>query len=216
MRLTEEHPDVIAAKLAAEAAARTLHDSESTLAEAEAQRGQVTPVHEASTEAPAGNADARKRLAIIDGQIAARQRQDTHGSAAETSPLSEPPNQLVILETEWQRLVRAMAEAKGHQEELRQHAERANLQASAAQANSHAQMEIIDPAFRPQRPVRGGRTNTALAGIALALVLGLLYAVGRVVLSDAIIDAGDLERLGLMPVLGVLPKLSGPKKLAEV
>jgi len=210
MRLTEEHPDVVSAKVAAEASARQLHIAEARLAAAEAESA---PSGSGSSEPAGTSSDMPKKLAILDAQIAARQQQVArHPARASTSP-SEPVNALVGLETDWQRLLRATGEAKAHEEDLRQHTQRAVLQASALAAKSGDQMEIIDPAFRPQKPSKGGRTNAALAGIALATILSLLYAVGRVLYSDALIDAADVEALGVVPVLGVLPKLSARRAM---
>ncbi|MEO6419710.1 MAG: hypothetical protein ABIP39_09905, partial [Polyangiaceae bacterium] len=85
--------------------------------------------------------------------------------------------------------------------------ERAKLHASAAEATSGDQMEVIDPAYKPTRPARGGRTNAALVGGAIALIVSIGYAFMRVLLNDTIIDAADVEALQLIPVLGIMPML---------
>jgi capsular polysaccharide biosynthesis protein len=69
-------------------------------------------------------------------------------------------------------------------------------------------MAVVDPAVRPTHPSKGGRTNTALAGLAASLMLSLAYASMRVAVDDRLIDAEDIEALGLLPVLCVVPKLA--------
>ena len=73
------------------------------------------------------------------------------------------------------------------------------------QANE--QMAIVDPAVRPTHPSKGGRTNTALAGLAATFLLSMAYASTRVAVDDRLIDAEDVEALGLLPVLCVVPRL---------
>ena len=67
--LTDEHPDVISAKMASDAAARTLHQTELALASARsAGGGNPYDTNEADT-------NVNKRIAQINGAIAARQAQ---------------------------------------------------------------------------------------------------------------------------------------------
>ena len=116
-------------------------------------------------------------------------------------------NPLVQLETEWARLLRGASDAKAKDEDLRKSLERARLKTSAAEMTGGDQMEIIDPAYRPTRPARGGRTNAALAGFSIALFAAVAYAFTRVLTNDTILDAVDVEALNLIPVLGVVPRL---------
>lgn len=221
MHLTDQHPDVVAARVAAESAVRSLARAEAALTDAELQSAHaIAPEPPRAEPSDADGAGiVRRRLADLEAQIAARQQAIAHQTVPQASPgaagSNDPAGHLVRLETEMQRLVRAMGAARSHLDELQQHAEHATLEASAVAANGGEQMEIIDPAFRPQRPLRGGRTNTALAGAALALVLSALYAAARVVLTDTLIDAKDIEELSVLPVLGVLPRLDGLGALDE-
>lgn len=211
MHLTEEHPDVIAARQQADAAARALHIAEAQLASAQVHSGTKVPSGlDNDAPAPGNSGDMQKKLDAIAAQIYARQSNLAHPTTPQASAPSEPVNQLVALETDWQRLVRAMGETKSHQEDLRSRAERAKLQASAINSNGGDQMEIIDPAFRPMRPFKGGRTNAALVGLAVAGMAAIFYAFARVLFSDLIIDAADVDALHVIPVLGVLPKLEAP------
>ena len=213
-KLTDAHPDVIAAKSQADAAARQLHQAEVQLATAQAVLSSgANPYDPPPTS---GNAELQKRLAAIDAQIGARRyamqkssapaAASVDGSVAATAPVT---NELVELETEWQRLLRVLHDVKGEHDDLKQRLERAKLQSSAAEASGGDQMQMLDPAYKPMRPSQGGRTKTAMMGGIMALLLALGYAFSRVFFDDTIIDQADVEALRLIPVLGVLPKVRG-------
>jgi uncharacterized protein involved in exopolysaccharide biosynthesis len=205
-KLTDQHPDIVAAKAQAESAGRALHVAEQQLDQA---RGGAAPV-----DTSGASPELQKKLAEVQGQIAARQGDLARrpAPAGSTRPedkavAAEPVNPLVALETEWARLLRGASDAKAKDEDLRKSLERARLKTSAAEMTGGDQMEIIDPAYRPTRPARGGRTNAALAGFSLALLAAVAHAFTRVLTNDTILDAVDLETLNLIPVLGVVPKL---------
>ncbi|WP_394826373.1 GumC family protein [Pendulispora albinea] len=209
---TEQHPDVIAARAQVDAAGKTLQTAEAQL-EAAKHGGDKSQVDNAQV-AP----DLQKRLEDVQRQIAQRQAEvakrganNAAAPAADTSakpvPSQEPMNPLVLLETEWQRLLRATSDAKSSHDDLARRMDRASLRASAAEATGDAQMEIIDPAYRPTRPARGGRTNAALLGLGLTMFVAVGYAFARVATNDTLIDAHDVELLRLIPVLGTIPKL---------
>ncbi len=56
-------------------------------------------------------------------------------------------------------------------------------------------------------PPEESRSGLLFAGFALSLAVAIAFAFGRVALSDTLVDAGDVEGLGLLPVLGVVPRL---------
>jgi uncharacterized protein involved in exopolysaccharide biosynthesis len=216
-KLTDEHPDVIAAKSAADIAARHLHQAEVQLAAAQAPGGATTnPYDTGSTVSP----QLQKRLGTIEAQIAARraaaQAQKTAAAAPETGGAKPAPvvNELVELETEGQRLLRVLHDVKAEHSDLKQHLERVKLQASAAEASGGDQMQILDPAYKPLRPSQGGRTKTALLGGVMALLIALGYAFSRVFFNDTLIDEADVAALHLIPVLGVMPKLEDATRAA--
>ncbi|MFO0675390.1 MAG: hypothetical protein U0169_02575 [Polyangiaceae bacterium] len=200
-QFTDQHPDMIAARAQADVSARALQAADAKLqqARAAANSGFTPPPGSVSPELKA-------RLDQLDAQIAARQNELRKANSA--SPLaSVAPKGLeyVELETEWQRLLRSLSSAKLKHQDLRDKLEKARLQASAVAIGDH--MEVIDPAFKPVHPSKGGRTNVALIGIAMTAFFSLLYAFARVVFSDWVIDEGDIKALGVIPVLGVMPKL---------
>jgi len=210
-RYTDQHPDVIAAKAQTEAAASALHAAEQQLETAK----EALPAPDTSQASP----DLKRKLADVTGLIGARQAEIARRPApspsgsppeVEPKPPPEPVNPLVELETEWARLLRATSDAKAQLDEIQRRGQRARLYVSAAEATGDTQMEIIDPAFKPTRPARGGRTNAALAGFGVAAVVAMAYAFGRVVTNDTIFDAADVEALNVIPVLGVVPRLPTP------
>ncbi|HWL88451.1 MAG TPA: hypothetical protein VNO21_21760, partial [Polyangiaceae bacterium] len=210
-RFTDQHPDVIAARAQVDAAAKGLQSAEGQLEAAKRSDSKSAP--DVAQVAP----DLQRRVDDVQKQIAQRQADlAKHGtgtapSATDTSakapPVPEPMNPLVQLETEWQRLLRETSDAKSAHDDLARRMDRASLRASAAEATGDAQMEIIDPAYRPTRPARGGRTNAALVGLGLTMFLAVGYAFARVATNDTLIDAYDVELLRLIPVLGTIPKL---------
>jgi uncharacterized protein involved in exopolysaccharide biosynthesis len=210
--LTDDHPDMRAARLTADAAARQLHEANAALASL--QQRKATGAALPPSLAPPEIADKLRR---IDGELAVR-----HAARARTSSSSagegagSGPNPAVTavveLETEWQRLLRALNEAKADHDDLKLRAERAKLALEAARAQASERMAIVDPPYRPTHPSKGGRANAAAAGLAMTLLLGVAYASARVALDDTLLDADDVEALGLVPVLGVLPELGGGRK----
>jgi capsular polysaccharide biosynthesis protein len=82
----------------------------------------------------------------------------------------------------------------------------------AAQAAANDVMSVLEPAYRPMHPSKGGRGTAAIVGLGVSLFLALLYMTARVAFNDTLIDAADVEALHLIPVLGVVPKLAPPHK----
>jgi capsular polysaccharide biosynthesis protein len=215
-RFTDQHPDVTAARTQVDAAGRALQAAEANLDTA--RKGSSAPV-DGQQVAP----DVQRRIEDVQRQIGARQAELKSRKAAPADPANaadtakappsaaaEPMNPLVAMETDWQRLLRATSDAKASHDDLARRMERASLRASATEATGDAQMEIIDPAYKPTRPARGGRTNAALVGLGLATFLAVGFAFARVATNDTLMDAHDVEALHMIPVLGVVPRLPPP------
>jgi hypothetical protein len=212
--LTEDHPDMCAARMAADAAARQLHEAKSSYANLKQLReGGGAPVDPALVPP-----DVAAKLRQVNGQIAARRAQlarSQGGGSGQARAANPEVTAVVELETEWQRLLRALAEARSHHDDLKLRAQRAKLALEAAHVQTNEQMAVVDPAVRPTHPAKGGRTNTALAGIAAALAMAMAYASARVAVDDRLIDADDIEALGLLPVLCVVPRIAPARSAAE-
>jgi uncharacterized protein involved in exopolysaccharide biosynthesis len=216
-RLTDAHPDVVSAKVTADAAARRLHQAEVLLANARAPG--AAPAQD-SNEGAGADADEHKRIAQIDAQIAARQSAvrrapQVAGTDAGAAQAGET-NELVQLETEWQRLLSVLHDERVEHDDLKLRLERARLAANAAEATGGDQMTVIDPAYKPLSPSKGGRTKTALAGGLMTIILALCYAFARVLTNDTLFDAADVEALRMIPVLGVVPKVRASAPPAAV
>jgi capsular polysaccharide biosynthesis protein len=69
-------------------------------------------------------------------------------------------------------------------------------------------MVVIDPAFVPTHAAKPGRTTLVGAGMAIAALLAILLALGLAMLDDRLYDRVDVERLALLPLLSVVPKLN--------
>jgi capsular polysaccharide biosynthesis protein len=109
-----------------------------------------------------------------------------------------------------------MNEARTHQDDLKLRAERAKLAVEAARSQAAERMAIIDPPFQPTHPSKGARTNAAIAGLAMAVLLALGYATLRVSLDDTLVDADDIEGLAVAPVLGVVPRIGAGRTSKEL
>ncbi len=213
--LTEDHPDMRAARMAADAGARQLHAAKAKLATLQQVKdGALVGAHvDPAKVAP----EAADKLRQINFQIAMRRGLVAH---ADPSPGAQGPAQpttlsmsrdatgLVELETDWQRLLRALSESKARHDDLNLRVERAKLAVEASRAQASERMAVVDPPFRPTHPIKGGRTNFAFAGLAMAFLLAAAYATARVSFDDTLVDADDLDALGLGPVLGVVPALN--------
>jgi hypothetical protein len=218
--LTEDHPDMIAARAAAAQAAQQLHAAKVKLSALQTPGGISTsnPYDAPGQLSP----ELQEKVKQVDAQIATRQAQiqgksppaprpSDVGAAASSAPSQkpvEPMSPVVALETDWQRLLRGVSEAKVRHDDLKLRAEKAKLSAMAAQATANDVMSVVEPAERPTHPAKGGRTNAAILGGLLAILVALGYMAARVVFNDTIIDADDVGALKLIPVLGVIPKVS--------
>ncbi len=201
--LTEDHPDMRAARMAADAAARTLHETKVKLGALQqlAASGSAPDLSQAPP-------DLSEKLHQVDAQIAARRARPASSSATDPHPPVNPVVRTVVeLETDWQRLLRALNEAKNHHEDLKLRAERARLALGAAHAQASERMAVIDPPYRPTHPAKGKRATVAIGGLLMAWLLAIAYAVLRVTLDDTLVDADDVEALGIAGVLGVVPRI---------
>ena len=108
-----------------------------------------------------------------------------------------------------QKLLRRSQESRTNLNELKEQVNKARLELASEQAKSSDSLDIAEAAFLPTKPAKGGKSKVAITGGAVAFAIALLYALARVAFSDRIIDAGDVESLQIIPVLGVLPKIPG-------
>jgi capsular polysaccharide biosynthesis protein len=203
--ISDEHPDMRAAKAKVTAAKNQLGAAEAKIRDIDQE---IKLAQQSSTVAPtAENIDKlKKELAAVDAQIAAARGVKHTGDAGGKI---EEPTGIVGLETSFQKLLRRSQEARTQLNELKEQVNKARLELASEQAKSSDSLDIAEAAFLPTKPSKGGKSKTAMTGGGVALVLAVLYALGRVAFSDRIIDAGDIEAMQIIPVLGVLPKIPG-------
>lgn len=207
-KLTPEHPDMKAAQAAAAVAAQNLKDARARLAAIDAQNAQSAPA--ADPAAPTDSqADKLKQINVL---IAAREAAlKAAGPAAAPSDAGAEATPQLDLETEWQKFIRQLGEAKKRHDELKGKAEAMALAVKSSEASKAAFVSIIEPAYRPTKPVKGRRAMTALLGLASALAFAMLWVIARIMLEDRVSDAGDIDSLGLAPSLGTLPHIGGAR-----
>jgi hypothetical protein len=213
--LTEDHPDMRAARLAGDAAARQLHAAKMKLAAIQQLKASAANVPSADgSQVPP---EIAEKLRQIDAQITARRAQvargrtpaaGTEGQSAAGPTSTGGVTAVVQLETDWQRLLRALNEVKVRHDDLRLRAERAKLAVEAARVQASERMAVLEPPLRPTHPSKARRVSVAIVGLGMAWLLAMAYAGTRLSLDDTLVDADDVEALGLAPVLGVMPKLN--------
>ena len=200
---TDQHPDVLAARVrlnALEAKVRSLRNIERAAAAATLQS------QDAAVDEPAplvNREELTAALARIRNEMASYR--GTGGATQQGSSIAEA-NRLVALETESTRLNREVAEAREWQRQVTDRQFRADITASSVASGQNAQMEILDPAYLPTHPVKGGRTLVVLIGFFISVALGLCAAMVSAVLDGRIHDRFDLDRLGVGEVLATIPR----------
>lgn len=207
-RYTERHPDVVAAK-GRVATAKKRVDA----AEAEAARLAADPLGEIDTKPPSEDEKAalENELREINKQIAAYKRRAA-GSKDEGDKVDEGANRVVLLETEFQRLRRGVDESRERAEAIESKAFTAEMVAASELATQGSQLSIVEPAHLPTRPAGVGRSVLVLLGMVAFGAIGVALALGLALVDDRIVSKYDVERLEILPVLAVVPKISKKKR----
>ncbi|WP_437591056.1 GumC family protein [Sorangium sp. So ce1000] len=204
-RFTEQHPDV-------RAAASRVSNAEAALRRAE-EALLVPPAPEPVVEVPATDeaekAKIKAQLAKIEREIAVR-RSAKMGTAADAS---ETAKQIINTETEWARLSREKTRAQQRLGDVEGKSFRAEMAASSEQGGYSAQIEVLDPAYRPSAPSSPSRLILAIGGLFLSVAAGIAAAAARgIVFDDRVYDMEDIDRMALAPVLVVVPAAArGPR-----
>ncbi len=192
---TPAHPDVKSAEAAVQranerlAALASVPAPQPVAAEPTAQAAPTT----SAVKPPPPSAPAAGHFARIAAPVA---------SAA---PASDRNQTLVELETQWLRLTRAVTEARQRQDQIEAQLFRADIQVSSESGGHGAQVDVIDPAFLPLRPLPPGRTTLALLFLGGALALGLLIMLARAAFDERVFAASDAA--GVVEVLVEVPRV---------
>ncbi|MDW8283310.1 MAG: hypothetical protein RMK29_16480 [Myxococcales bacterium] len=201
---TDQHPDVKRAQGRYEAALRALDEVQlQSMRELARVKGQAPVAVQPLT------AEERLRLQQdlqrIQGELqrlrTAAVRKD---EGEERAPASEA-DQIVKLETTYVQLLREVAEAQEQRRQVEAKRFTAEIRDRLAQTERGARMVVIDPPYRPTRPVRGGRTQVALIGGVVSFMLSLLVMFVRALLDDRLYGPADVELVGIGPVLTAVP-----------
>jgi uncharacterized protein involved in exopolysaccharide biosynthesis len=169
-RFTEEHPDVKAAKATVERAQQRLAALSSPAGAAPAAPG------------AAGASDLpRPRRIFVPSQA---------GAPADRAKSAQTED-LVALETDWQRLTRSVNEARERHDQIEASFFKADIADSSESGGHGVQVQVIDPAYLPLKPLPPGRGIIAAIFIALSLIVGSIVAIACAVFDDRIYDAHD-------------------------
>ncbi len=204
-RYTDKHPDVIAARNrvrlaeAAQAAARA--------AQPPPAPAPPTPAPEEQRTLSAEERDAlKKQLAQIVNEIAIRRA--VLKSAGGAEPATASTDTPVALEVEYRRLLHEVTETRDRQRQLDDRQFKAAITASSVMSDRNIQVSVLDPAFLPSRPISQPRSRLLIVGFVIGIFLALLTAFVSARLDDRIYDRVDLEVLDILPVVGVIPRLT--------
>jgi uncharacterized protein involved in exopolysaccharide biosynthesis len=201
-QFTEAHPDVRAAKARVKAAEGRLSRARDMLA-----AGDALGMHTPQWVEPTDRATLQAQLDKLNQQIASyRARLEKKQSGAAAAESGTGANWIVALETEFEQLRRELDEARKKNDELQTKSTTAAIAASAETSGNRARMEVVDPAYKPTRPVRAERSLFAGIGLLVSLALALTLALICALFDDHLYDRFDIERLGIMPLLVAVPR----------
>jgi capsular polysaccharide biosynthesis protein len=203
--LTDEHPDMRAAKAAVAAAEATFKQKDAALKQALAEAKPPPPPPTTAAVPP----ELQKKLDDVNAAINARlaELKKHAGTVGADSGVETPALGGVAEMQEYERYVRMVKLLRENYADRKADLDKARLLASVASASGGDTLTVIDPAYLPMTPTKGGRSKTAIMGGVVALIVAILYAFARVLFNDTLIDQADVEAMKLIPVLGVLPKL---------
>ncbi|NUO50927.1 MAG: hypothetical protein HOV80_18900, partial [Polyangiaceae bacterium] len=201
--LTDQHPDVIAAKNRVAAAEKTLQDAEAKVA---ASRLQNTAAAGSKLNPEEAKNKLRDKKRKIDAEIAQREKpaKGAEDKSATPAPATEEATSIVGLETSWARLSRDVSEARDQMTQLERNYFRAQIEASSSLGGYSDQVVVLDPAFMPTRPEPPGKSLIVIIAGGLSFVLAMIVALLRALLDRRIYEEADLARIA--PILAVVPR----------
>jgi hypothetical protein len=200
---TDEHPDVRAAR----ARLRLAQDKQKRAAEALATNISSLQQKSSAKEEDEGTIDRgalENELRRINEEIAVYKAK----KQKEQAPAQTGNNWVVALETEWTRLNREVVDARERFQSLQDREFKAAMVENAATSGRTAQMDIIDPAFLPFHAAKPGRSTIAAVGLLISIILSLILAIVLALVDDRLYDRVDIERMELLPLIGIVPRQS--------
>jgi len=88
-------------------------------------------------------------------------------------------------------------------------------EARIAKASTISNINIVDPAISPDQPVKPRKKKNLILGLLVGLMFGVGLTFFQEYLDDTIKDAEEAKRLLALPLLAVIPKISGKEKSGE-
>ncbi len=200
-KVTDRHPDAVRAKDRVDRA-----KTDVAAARAAVPPDAPDPDVPAIPAGPVDRAQLDKLLADVERQINAERARQRGTQPAETPVGEKPANWVVQLEDEYQRLKLDVDEQRERVKSLADSAFRSRMDAQQRAAETGANLSVVDPAFRPLKPVGKGKKIVVLGGLVLFTFLGCALALGLALIDDRVYRRADLDALGLPPTLAVIPR----------
>ncbi len=197
---TDKHPNVIKANERVAAAKQRVAAAKAAVPASVGERPELA--------LPTGPVDPKvleKELANVERLITAAKARA--GGAPE--PVGKPEttgNWVVKLEDDYQNLRLDVDEQRERVTQLGAGAFRSQLEAQQRVAEQGASLSVVDPAFKPLKPMGKGKKILVIAGVLLFTMLGTGLALGLAIIDDRIYRRSDLDALGVAPVLAVIPR----------
>jgi len=198
LRMTDEHPDVVAAR-GVVAALRTSGGGSVARAASPVVReaGRANPVHE----------QLRIRIIDVEAQIASLERQGREGEAEvqrlDAVARSEPEVQAQFLNIDRDYIV-----LRRNYDELLARRESLQLAGAARNSSDRVRLEVVDPPSLSSQPISPNRPLLAGAVLAAGLAAGAALIVLLVRFDHGFYTVQDLRRLGP----AVLGSISAPPR----
>jgi len=210
---TEQHPDVRAARQRVRQAddrLSRLNDPTALLELAKSSRLAPQPADEPEVDRAALQAQLDRINREIEAYKARKARQNPAGKDDNNAKTGE--NWIVKLESDWARLNRDVTEARERVSALETRLFKVELVAGSETGARAAQIDVIDPAYRPMRPFKGAKRTILGIGVVVSFLFGSLLALVAGLLDDRLYDRLDVERLELAPLLVVVPRRRAERK----
>jgi capsular polysaccharide biosynthesis protein len=208
--LTEQHPDVRAAAARVGAAETALAQAEASVAAATVSEPAPAPVPVAvmGTDPYDDSAAAKRAAPLAAGGAAAIEKPRPKPQLTENGePLA------VEIEAEWSKINRDAGEAKTRRNQLDTRLFQAEMTANSEVSGYGTQMVMPEPVTRAGAPTGANPKILGVAGMVVSIVLGIVIAAVRgILLDDRLFDASEVEGLGLVPLLGSVPRGKLEKK----
>jgi uncharacterized protein involved in exopolysaccharide biosynthesis len=200
-RFTDKHPDVARARGKVAAAGAALAAAEAAASQARSD----APPSPLGVSAPPGTEADRKELQSRLSQVEADLKKAGSRGGAATANGEAASGWVVDLETRWASLHRELRDVQDRYEQIERRAFHASIIDSVEAAGGAAQMTIVDPAYRPQRPAARGARRVGAAAASLVLMLLAALALLLTSIDDRLYDREDLDKLAIDGFMHVVP-----------